>query len=246
MNILPNLEQIELPVAALQAHSLIILCFKENISYETLGHQALGHFCLNAKMKTSSNLGVVMQKVKINLIYASSRNGVIGRDNTLPWHLPEDMEHFKACTSNFPVVMGRKTWESLPPKFRPLPNRVNIVITHSEQWQASGTLRADSIEEAIELVPDASKIWVIGGAQIYEMAMPYADQVYVTLIEETYEGDTYAPELAKDQWQISESSELMTSSTGLKYKFVVYNRIAQPHEKTFSETSEKDNTPPTP
>lgn len=171
-------------------------------------------------------------KTIVNLIYACSRNGVIGRDNTLPWHLPEDMEHFKAHTSNAPVIMGRKTWSSLPPKSRPLPNRINIVISQSDQWQAAGAMRASSIENALSLVPDAPQVWVIGGSQIYEMALPYADHAYVTEIDETYEGDTYAPELTEDQWQMTESSELMTSVTDLKYKFVVYSRIAPPPENT--------------
>ena len=181
-------------------------------------------------------------RTKINLIYAASRNGVIGRDNTLPWHLPEDMEHFKACTTNAPVIMGRKTWDSLPPKSRPLPNRTNIVITQSEQWQAPGALRASSIEDAISQVPDAPQVWVIGGSQIYDLALPYADQAYVTEIDETYEGETYAPELTEDQWQIAESSELMTSATGLKYKFVVYSRIAPPPEGT--EYDDQDGASP--
>ena len=138
----------------------------------------------------------------INLIYACSKNGVIGRDNNMPWYLPEDLEHFKECTRGFPVIMGRKTWDALPAKFRPLPQRINIVITHSDSWGEEGAIRASNIEDAIEKAKtfETEHIWVIGGAQIYEAAMPYATRAYVTLINETYEGDTYFPELNKNEW----------------------------------------------
>lgn len=167
-----------------------------------------------------------MSATRINLIYARSRNGVIGRDNAMPWHLPEDMAHFKECTMGAPVIMGRKTWDSLPSKSRPLPERTNIVITRSDQWSAEGALCAKSIEEAITLIPDAPEAWVIGGSQIYELALPFAQRAFVTEIGETYEGDTYAPELQPEQWQEDSTSENLESSNGLKYRFAVYKRIA--------------------
>ena len=172
-----------------------------------------------------------MSVPRINLIYACARNGVIGRDNSLPWHLPEDMAHFKECTVGAPVIMGRKTWDSLPPKFRPLPERTNIVVTRYEQWEAEGALKASSIEEALQLVPQAPEVWVIGGAQIYEAALPLASRAYVTQIDETFEGDAYAPELIEGQWQEIQSTETLISTTGLKYRFVIYERTAPAEEE---------------
>ena len=164
--------------------------------------------------------------MSINLIYASSKNGVIGRDNSMPWHLPEDLEHFKECTQGAPVIMGRKTWESLPTKFRPLPNRINIVISRSENWAEEGAIHASSIEDALEKAKTfkTEHIWIIGGAQIYEAALPYAERAYVTLIKETYEGDTYAPELSEEEWEVVESTDIQKSASGLKYIFMIYQR----------------------
>lgn len=168
---------------------------------------------------------------RINLIYAKSKNGVIGRDNTMPWYLPEDMIHFKNLTQGAPVIMGRKTWESLPPKFRPLPERLNIILTRSDEWHPEGAITVTSLQEALDKATGASEVWVIGGAQIYEIAVPAADFAYVTEIHETYEGDTFAPELAEDQWQEYESTEILESSTGLEYRFVIYKRIAPATEQ---------------
>ena len=112
--------------------------------------------------------------MRLNLIYARAANGVIGKDNALPWHLPEDMAHFKRMTTGCPVVMGRKTWDSLPLKFRPLPGRRNIVVTRQADWQADGAERAAGLPEAMALCIDAAEVWVIGGAQIYAEAAPLA------------------------------------------------------------------------
>ena len=175
--------------------------------------------------------------MSINLIYASSINGVIGRDNSMPWYLPEDLEHFKECTQGFPVIMGRKTWDSLPAKFRPLPDRANIVISRSENWEGDGAVRASNIEDALEKAQtlETEHIWVIGGAQVYNAALPYANRAYVTLIKETYEGDTYAPELPEEEWDALESTEIQKSATGLKYLFIVYQRKASLTQDIASE-----------
>ena len=131
----------------------------------------------------------------LNLIWAQARNGVIGRDNTIPWRLPEDMAHFKQTTLGCPVIMGRKTWDSLPPKFRPLPGRLNIVVTRQADWQAPGTLRAGSLAEAVALCPQGEPAWVIGGAQIYAQALPLATRAVVTRIDADFEGNAHAPTL---------------------------------------------------
>ena len=160
--------------------------------------------------------------MKLHLIFARSTNGVIGKNNTLPWHLPEDMAHFKRTTMGCPVIMGRKTWDSLPPKFRPLPGRINVVVTRQAHWQASGALRAHSLIEALALCADNSDAWVIGGAEIYAHALPLATTAVVTEIDAAYEGDAFAPQFGP-QW--SETvRERHVSSTGLNFSFVTYTR----------------------
>jgi len=160
----------------------------------------------------------------IHLIYARARNGVIGANNTLPWHLPEDLAHFKRTTMGSPVVMGRKTWDSLPPRFRPLPGRQNLVLTRQADWQAPGAVRVGSVEEARALFPAGSDAWVIGGAEVYAQALPLADSVVVTEIDADFEGDAFAPALASAWREVSR--EAHRASNGLTYSFVVYRRAA--------------------
>lgn len=158
----------------------------------------------------------------IHLIFARARNGVIGADGTLPWHLPEDLAHFKRTTMGAPVIMGRKTWDSLPPRFRPLPGRQNVVLTRQADWQADGALRAGSVEQARALFPAGQDAWVIGGAQVYAQALPLAESVVVTEIDADFEGDAFAPPL-EAQWQ-EVSREAHLAANGLGYSFVVYHR----------------------
>jgi dihydrofolate reductase len=159
----------------------------------------------------------------IHLIYARAANGVIGLNNTMPWHLPEDLAHFKQLTQGHPVVMGRKTWDSLPVRFRPLPGRANIVVTRSSDWQADGVERASSLDEALQLAAQhGDTVWVMGGAQIYAQALPLADVVEVTIIDKDFEGDAYAPQLDA-QWQEVSRQDLV-SAQGLPYSFVRYER----------------------
>jgi dihydrofolate reductase len=158
--------------------------------------------------------------VRLNLIYARAANGVIGKDNQLPWHLPEDLAHFKRRTLGCPVIMGRKTWESLPPKFRPLPGRLNIVVTRDTAWAADGAAVAHSIEAARDLCPAGSDAWVIGGAQVYAQALPLASQVVVTEIDRDFEGDAFAPMLGPE-WREA-AREAHVSPGGLPFAFVTY------------------------
>ena len=157
---------------------------------------------------------------RINLIFARAANGVIGKDNTMPWHLPEDLAHFKSLTQGCPVVMGRKTWDSLPPRFRPLPGRINIVVTRQSDWQAEGSLRAAGLQEALLLCSNASDIWVIGGADIYRQAEPLAARAEVTEIAQNFEGDAFAPMLGA-AWQETARSTQQAAS-GLVFSFVTY------------------------
>ena len=162
--------------------------------------------------------------MRLNLIYARAANGVIGKDNTLPWHLPEDMAHFKRTTAGCPVIMGRKTWDSLPPKFRPLPGRANIVVTRQSDWHADGAERATDLPQAIALAGAhaAPEAWVIGGAQIYAEAAPLAQRIVATVIDRAYEGDAYAPVLASS-WRET-ARETHDASNGLTFSFVTLER----------------------
>ena len=159
---------------------------------------------------------------RINLIFARAANGVIGKDNTMPWHLPEDLAHFKRQTQGCPVVMGRKTWDSLPPRFRPLPGRSNIVVTRQSDWQAEGALRAAGLPEALQLCGDVPDIWVIGGAEIYRQAEPMAVRAEVTEIAQDFEGDAFAPVLGAAWQETARSAQL--SASGLAFSFVTYQK----------------------
>lgn len=158
--------------------------------------------------------------MELGLIYARARNGVIGREGKLPWHLPEDLAHFKAVTQGCPVIMGRKTWDSLPPRFRPLPGRRNIVVTRQPGWQAEGAERAGSLQDAIALCQPAPRAWVIGGAELYAQALPHAQTVVVTEIDRNYDGDAFAPALGEDWREVQRESHVAAS--GLPYSFVTY------------------------
>lgn len=160
--------------------------------------------------------------MKIGLIYAQSRNGVIGKGGVLPWHLPEDLAHFKKVTLGAPVIMGRKTWDSLPPKFRPLPGRRNIVVTRQEGWSASGAEKVHSLERAVALCEPAAHAWVIGGAEIFLHALPLAQIVEVTEIDADFEGDTHAPDLGTEWTELAREEHV--SASGVRFAFVTYGR----------------------
>ena len=161
-----------------------------------------------------------MPKPVLTLIAAVARNGVIGKDNCLPWHLPADLKHFKELTTGHTVIMGRKTWESLPAKFRPLPGRRNIVVTRNGDFHAEGatvsTSRADAIAAA-----NSDEAFVIGGAELYAAALPLADRLQLTEIDAAYEGDTWFPAIDKSVWRES-AREAHRDEAGLGYAFVTY------------------------
>ena len=161
-------------------------------------------------------------KTRLHLIFARAANGAIGKDNALPWHLPEDMAHFKRTTLGHPVIMGRKTWDSLPPKFRPLPGRLNIVVTRDANWRAEGATRAVSLEDAAALCPEGTDAWVIGGAQIYAAALPLAHTAEVTEIAQDFEGDAFAPVFGPEWTEVQR--EAHTAANGLPFAFVSYAR----------------------
>lgn len=159
---------------------------------------------------------------RIGLIWAQAQGGVIGHQGQMPWHLPEDLAHFKRTTLAHPVIMGRKTWDSLPPRFRPLPGRRNIVITRQTDWQAPGAERASSLPAALQLCADAAQVWIIGGAQIYAQALPLADELSITEIHAHFDGDAHAP-TPGPEW-LERSRQRHTAANGLAYSFVHLQR----------------------
>jgi dihydrofolate reductase len=158
------------------------------------------------------------------LIAAVARNGVIGIDNRLPWRLPEDLRHFKATTLGHPVIMGRKTWESLG---RPLPGRLNIVISRNPAYAASGATVVASLPAALgvaaeSLGPDGAA-YLIGGAELYAQALPSADRLVLTEIDAEFAGDAFFPALDRSEWREVERQSAV-SADGLAYAFVTYQR----------------------
>jgi len=157
--------------------------------------------------------------MKTSIIVAVAENNVIGKDNALLWHISDDLKNFKKITENHSVIMGRKTYFSLP--FRPLKNRRNIVISNSLP-QIEGAEVVKSIEEAFELCKNESEVFVIGGGAIYRQTIDFADKIYLTKVYANFNGDTFFPEIDEKIWKISQQSEIFTDEkSGLKYQFVV-------------------------
>ncbi|HWV14451.1 MAG TPA: dihydrofolate reductase [Cellvibrio sp.] len=167
--------------------------------------------------------------MKLSLIVAAAQNGVIGRENQLPWHLPQDLKYFKATTLGKPIIMGRKTFESIG---RPLPGRTNIVISRQPDWNAAGVLVAKSVEQALVLAGQvrdeqqqtADEVMVIGGAEIYRHALAIADRVYLTRVHADIDGDAYFPELPAAEWKkVSEVAG--EADANLPHSFLLFERV---------------------
>ncbi|MCR2813393.1 dihydrofolate reductase [Microbacterium sp. zg.Y1090] len=159
----------------------------------------------------------------IGLVWAEARGGVIGADGGMPWHVPEDLAHFKAVTAGAPVIMGRRTWESFPPRFRPLPGRRNIVVTRDTAWADDGAERAGSLDAALWLADaDApARVWVIGGSGLFREAIDRADLLEVTELDLEVQGDTFAPD--RSSWPVAAADPgegWHTSRTGIRYRFL--------------------------
>ncbi|HEY9424875.1 MAG TPA: dihydrofolate reductase [Microterricola sp.] len=175
--------------------------------------------------------------VTVGLIWAEARGGVIGLDGVMPWHVPEDMAHFKAITLGNSVVMGRKTWDSIPERFRPFAGRENVVVTRQADWTADGAHVAHSVADAIALaakLTPGERVWVTGGAEIYRAALAGAaasdpftvDRLEVTEIDADFAGDTHAPAIDA-AWHVETAdpaSDWHVSRTGLPYRFLRYAR----------------------
>ena len=155
----------------------------------------------------------------LSLIAAVARNGAIGRAGGLLWHEPEDQKHFRRVTMGCPVIMGRKTWDSLPARFRPLPGRRNVVITRNAAWHAPGAEAVPSLDAALALLAEAPKAFVIGGAELYALALPRVRELVLTEIDADLEGDTFFP-----RWDRSRFVETARDARP-GYSFVTYNNI---------------------
>lgn len=160
--------------------------------------------------------------MSLTLIWAQASNGVIGAGGTMPWHVPEDLAHFKELTMGSAVVMGRRTWESFPPRFRPLPGRRNIVLTRDPSWTAEGAEAIHSLDEALAL--DSSPM-IIGGAQLFVATLDRAARLEVTEIDAPFDGDTFAPAIDFSVWEptpLTADAPWLTSRTGPRYRFLTY------------------------
>lgn len=155
----------------------------------------------------------------IGLIWAEADGGVIGAQGGMPWHVPEDLAHFKEVTLGQPVVMGRRTWDSLPERFRPLPGRENIVITRQQGWSAEGVRRAADLGEALR---GLERVWIIGGSDIFRQVIGEADRLEVTELDLKVDGDAYAP--SRQGLRLVDEGEWQTSRSGIRYRFLGYER----------------------
>ena len=166
--------------------------------------------------------------MRLALVWAQTPGGVIGRDGTLPWHLPEDLARFRRLTSGHPVVMGRRTWESLPASMRPLPARRNLVLSRDPAFRADGAEVLASLDAALALVADEDEVWVIGGAALFDESIGRADRLEVTDVELDVPGDTHAPPVDPGRWLPTVpqdgSPDWSVSRTGTRYRFRSYLR----------------------
>jgi dihydrofolate reductase len=160
--------------------------------------------------------------VRLQIVAAVARGGVIGRDGGLPWRLPEDLARFRDLTAGHAVVMGRRTWDSLPDRFRPLPDRRNVVLTRSPSW-LDGAERAGSLEEALALLAAEERVFVIGGGAIFAEALPLADDLHLTEIDLDVDGDAYFPDWDRQAFE-ELSREERVATDGTPFAFVSYRR----------------------
>ena len=159
----------------------------------------------------------------LSLIVAISENHVIGREGQLPWHLSADLKRFKQLTMGHHIVMGRKTYDSIG---RQLPGRISVVLTRQSEWTVEGVLTACDLPTALKLAGDDEEVFVIGGSQIYQLALPLVDRLYVTQVHATVDGDTYFPAITDDQWQLQQTDSFAADEKNdHDYSFLVYSRL---------------------
>ena len=159
--------------------------------------------------------------MQTTIIVARSKNGVIGKDGDLPWHLPEDLKRFKSLTTNHAIIMGRKTWDSIG---RPLPNRQNIVISRDSTKKFEGATLAPTLDAALEIVEPHRSPFIIGGSEIYRLALDVTQTIEMTLIDAEVDGDTFFPDLNPNDWEEIKRSLQLDEKTQLRYAFITYQR----------------------
>lgn len=158
----------------------------------------------------------------IIMIAAVAENNALGKNNELVWHLPNDFKRFKALTTNHYIIMGRKTFESFP---KPLPNRTHVIITRQKDYNPEGCIVVDSIEKAIAVCPENEDSYVIGGGEIYNLALPYADIIEITKVHHTFEADAFFPKISKNEWQLVEAETNLKDEKHLyDYTYETYIR----------------------
>lgn len=166
--------------------------------------------------------------MKISIVVAVSDNNAIGAGGALLWRLPKDMEYFKKVTTGHHVLMGRKTWDSIPAKFRPLPDRINIIVTRQKDFKADGALVVDSVEEGIELAQKAGEkeLMVIGGGEIYKQVFAKTDKIYLTKVHATFiDADAFAPDILSNEWRtLSNESHLADERHKYQFDFIVLEK----------------------
>lgn len=159
----------------------------------------------------------------LSIIVAASENNVIGKDNRLIWRLPADMKFFKEKTSGHVIITGRKNYESIPEKFRPLPDRKNVVITRQKNYHAPGAVVVSSIENALQYVSENhsnEEIFIIGGAEIYKQTLSVCDKIYLTRIHHTFEGDAFFPVLNEKEWVVTQEEDILADEKNI-YNFTI-------------------------
>ncbi len=161
---------------------------------------------------------------RLSAILAMSENRVIGKNNQLPWHLPADLKHFKTITTGHPIIMGRKTYESIG---KPLPNRTNIIMTRQKGFDAPGCIVVRSLAEAMLQIGETEEIFIIGGAEIYHQTLSAIQRIYLTIIHHTFDGDAYFPELNRKEWREIKSEQHEADEKNLyAYSFVILERMS--------------------
>jgi dihydrofolate reductase len=170
---------------------------------------------------------------RLALVAAVARNGVIGSDNRMPWHLPEELKRFRALTTGHRIIMGRKTWESLG---RPLPGRDNVIVSRNTALRAPGCRVVGSVVAALADCALPEPMFCIGGAELYRITLPLADEIYLTEIDADFPGDTVMPRIAPAEWRETARQPVTDPATGLRYAFVHFARIKAPAGLAFGHT----------
>lgn len=176
--------------------------------------------------------------MRIAFIIAMDENRLIGAENHLPWHLPDDMRRFRQLTMGKPIIMGRRTYESIPEKYRPLHGRHNIVLTGNRDYQAPGCTVVHSIEAALEAAGECEEVMIGGGAQLYEQLLPRADRIYLTLVEASFSGDTYFPKIDVDEWrEVLREVHEVNERNAHRTQFIILDRITHPGQQRESASA---------